>query len=110
MIRADSTGSGTRESWESMGLTRATSIVAVLGCVAAGSAHAGVSSGTASAWPHGTAIVSYASASALKAALAERPALIVRRLPELRVVEVRPHGDLIRFVDAVEGLPGIVDV
>ncbi len=93
-----------------MGLTRATSIIAAAGCIAAGAAQAGVSSGTANAWPRGTAIVSYASEPALRAALAEHEAQIVRRLPALRAVEVRPHGDLIRFVDAVERLPGIVEV
>ncbi len=93
-----------------MGLTRVTSIVAVAGCIAVGSAQAGVSSGTASAWPRGTAIVSYGSESALGAALAEHEAQILRRLPALRVVEVRPRGDLIRFVNAVEAFPGIVDV
>jgi subtilisin family serine protease len=93
-----------------MGLTRATSIVAVAGCIAAGGAHAGVSSGSASAWPRGTAIISYASEPALRAALAEHEAQVVRRLPALRVVEVRPRGDLVRFVDAVQGVRGIVYV
>ncbi len=93
-----------------MGLIRATSIIAAAGCIATGAAQAGVSSGTANAWPRGTAIVSYSSESALRAALAGHEAQIVRRLPALRAVEVRPRGDLIRFVDAVERLPGIVDV
>ena len=93
-----------------MGLTKATSIIAVAGCVVAGTAQAGVSSGSASAWPRGTAIVSYANEPALRAALAEHEAQIVRRLPALRAVEVRPRGDLIRFVNAVEALRGIDDV
>jgi subtilisin family serine protease len=93
-----------------MGLTRATSIAAACGCIAAGVAQAGVSSGTASAWPRGTAIVSYANEPALQAALAQHEAQIVRRLRALRAVEVRPRGDLVRFVDAVDALPGIVDV
>jgi subtilisin family serine protease len=93
-----------------MGFIRATSIIAAAGCIAAGAAHAGVSSGTANAWPRGTAIVSYSSEAALRTALAEHEAQIVRRLPALRAVEVRPRGDLIRFVDAVERLPGIVEV
>ena len=93
-----------------MGLIRATSIIAAAGCIAAGAAEAGVSSGSASAWPRGTAIVAYASEGALRAALAEHEAQVVRKLPALRAVEVRPRGDLIRFVDEVERLPGIVEV
>lgn len=93
-----------------MGLIRAIAIVGIAGAVAAGVAQAGVSSGSASAWPRGTAIVAYASEPALRAALSAQPAQVVRRLPALRVVEVRPRGDLIRFVDAVERLGGILDV
>ena len=94
----------------SIRLGRAIAVVAVTGCVVAGGAEAGLSSGTATAWPRGTAIVSYAGEPALRAALAEHEAQVVRRLPALRAVEVRPHGDLLRFVDAVEELPGIVEV
>ena len=96
-----------------MGLIRA-AMVGIAGATAisgaAGAAQAGVSSGTASAWPRGTAIVSYASEPELRAALAEQPAQVVRRLPALRAVEVRPRGDLIRFVDAVAQLRGIDEV
>ncbi|HXH89051.1 MAG TPA: S8 family serine peptidase [Gaiellaceae bacterium] len=59
------------------------------------------------AWPKGTAVVTYESKVALAAALAENLALVVRRLPSLRAVEVLPAGDVARFAAEVSGLPGI---
>jgi len=59
------------------------------------------------AWPKGTAVVTYESQVALAAALAENPALVVRRLPSLRAVEVLPAGDVAHFAAEVSGLPGI---
>ena len=62
------------------------------------------------AWPRGTVVVTYTSTSALNRALAGHRATVVRRLPALRAVELRPAGDLGRFAAAVSSLPGITRV
>ena len=93
-----------------MRLTATTTLAVFATAVVAGTAHAGVSSGSAAAWPRGTAVVAYTGEQALRDALAIRPARIVRRLPRLRVVELRPAGDVERSARALERLPGIVDV
>ena len=49
----------------------------------------------------------YRSGAALRHALGRFPARIVRRLPQLHAVEVRPHGNLRRFAEAVSSAPGI---
>jgi hypothetical protein len=46
--------------------------------------------GGSPAWPVGNAVVSYRSEQALAAALEQHPAQLVRRIPALRVVVVRP--------------------
>jgi subtilisin family serine protease len=59
--------------------------------------------------PRRTAVVTYTSSSALRAALRRHPAEIVRRLPDVRSVEVRPR-DPASFAEGVSTLPGIVAV
>jgi subtilisin family serine protease len=60
-----------------------------------------------SAWPGGVATVGYDSPGSLRAVLARFPGVVVRRVPQLRVAEVRPRGPLPAFAAAVSRLPGI---
>jgi len=62
------------------------------------------------AWPRGSAVVSYTGERALERALERHPAAVVRRLPALRVVEVRPRGDVERYAARLASEPGIVGV
>src|SRR5215210_1543200 len=55
------------------------------------------------------AVVTYETGAALRRALRTYPARIVRRLPDVRSVEVRP-ADPKRFTAGVRGLSGIVSV
>jgi subtilisin family serine protease len=56
-----------------------------------------------------TAVVTYRSAAALRSALNRYPARVVKRLPDVRAVEVRP-ADPAAFAEGVKALPGIVSV
>ena len=58
----------------------------------------------------GTAVVSYTSEAALRGALARHPARIVRRIPVLGVVELRPAHDVPRFAVELAREPGITQV
>lgn len=78
--------------------------------LAAGQAAPAVDHGTRTAWPRGSAVVSYTSERALKRALVRNPAVVVRRLPNLRVVEVRPRGDIERYAARLAAEPGIAAV
>ncbi len=78
--------------------------------ITAGSGTAAIDQGTRLAWPNGTAVVTYSGERALARALARHPALAVRRIPALRVVEVRPNSDLDRYATALAAEPGIVRV
>jgi subtilisin family serine protease len=78
--------------------------------LAAGPALPAVDQGARAAWPRGSAIVSYASEPALERALARHPATVVRRLRALRVVEVRPAGEIERYATRLSAEPGIVGV
>lgn len=62
------------------------------------------------AWPRGAAVVSYASESALRAALAREPAAVVRRIPALRIAVLRPPGSPDQFAQRLARLPGITSV
>src|SRR4051794_5892706 len=62
---------------------------------------------TAHAWPRGEASVAYSSLPALRSAIAQSPASILRRVPALRVAQVRPAGDAAAFAANVSRLPGI---
>ncbi|NUT56856.1 MAG: hypothetical protein HOQ03_12860, partial [Thermoleophilia bacterium] len=75
-----------------------------------GSALGATDSGSSAAWPGGTAVVTYASDGALAAALERHPARVVRRVPSLRVVAVRPAGTLERFARGLGAEPGIVRI
>ncbi|HEV8688263.1 MAG TPA: S8 family serine peptidase [Gaiellaceae bacterium] len=59
------------------------------------------------AWRSKTVIVGYTSDAALRDALRGRPATIVRVLPEVRAVEVRPKTDPAGFAAALAGSRGI---
>lgn len=76
----------------------------------AGSAAPAVDRGARAAWPGGTAVVAYSAEPALARALALHPATVVRRIPALRVVEVRPRGDVERYASSLATEPGIVSV
>jgi subtilisin family serine protease len=78
--------------------------------VTAASGTAAIEQGTRTAWPKGTAVVTYTGDHALAQALSRRPATIVRRIPALRVVEVRPRGRVDRYAAALASEPGIVSV
>lgn len=69
--------------------------------------HVGTVGPTVHAWPRGEASVGYSSLPALRSAFARFPARIVRTLPALRVVQVRPAGDAAAFAANVSRLPGI---
>jgi subtilisin family serine protease len=55
----------------------------------------------------GAVEIVYRSNVALRAALLQHPAVVVRRLPALHAVEVRPHGDARAFAAALRREPGI---
>lgn len=76
----------------------------------AGPASPAVDQGTRTAWPQGSAVVSYTGERALESALARHPAAVIRRLPALNVVEVRPRGDVGRYAARLAAEPGIVGV
>ena len=86
------------------------------GAVAAASLTAGAAvpaidqAAAVTAWPGGSAVISYADEPALERALARHPAPVVRRLRALRVVEVRPGGDVNRYAARLAAEPGIVGV
>ena len=79
-------------------------------CLTAGPALPAIDQGARVTWPLGSAVVSYTDERALEHALADHPAVVVRRLPALRVVEVRPRGDVDRYALALSAEPGIVAV
>lgn len=93
-----------------MRLLKAFSGVVAAAFLTAGPAAPGIDQGARTAWPRGTAVVSYAGSQELERALERYPAAIVRRLPKLRVVEVRPRGDLERYAARLRAEPGIVAV
>lgn len=90
------------ERWRQLGA--AAIAASAVFCLPATGAHAGP------AWPRGTAVVGYASEPALRAALAREPALVVRRIPALKIVVVRPAGNPLRYAARLAQLPGITSV
>lgn len=76
----------------------------------AGPALPAIDQGTRTAWPRGGAVVSYTGEPALERALARHPAAVIRRLPALNVVVVRPRGDVGRYAAGLAAEPGIVGV
>ena len=76
----------------------------------AGSGAAAIDEGTRTIWPNGTAVVTYSGEQALARALSRRPATVVRRIPALRVVAVRPRGSLDHYVAALASEPGIIRI
>jgi subtilisin family serine protease len=82
-------------------------VLTFLAASPAQASHVGTTGPTLHAWPRGEATVGYASLPALRSALAQHPAQVVRRLPALKVVQVRPAGDAAAFAAGVSSLPGI---
>jgi len=93
-----------------MRLLRAISGVIAAASLTAGPALPAIDPGARTVWPRGSAVVSYAGERALERALARHPAAVVRRLPALRVIEVRPRGDVERYAAGLAAEPGIVGV
>jgi len=93
-----------------MRLLRAISGAIAAAFLAAGPALPAIDQGARAAWPRGSAVVSYTGEPALARALARHPAIVVHRLPALRVVEVRPRGDIERYAARLAAEPGIVAV
>jgi subtilisin family serine protease len=83
-------------------------ILPILGAAAL-SVPAALSASAPSSPSAGTAVVTYESPSALRRALRRYPARIVRRLPDVRSVEVRP-ADPRSFAAGVARVPGIAAV
>ena len=85
--------------------------IAVLAALAlVGPAEAARDPQAAVAWPGGTAVVSYESEAALRAALERHPARVVRRVAALRVVALRPAGDVGAYASRIDAEPGIAGV
>ena len=78
--------------------------------VTAGSGLSAPDPGAHAPWPSGTAVVTYASESALAAALARHPGTVVRRIAALRVAAVRPAGPVEGYAGRLRGEPGILGV
>ena len=87
-----------------------TGLAALVVLVTSGTALAAPDSGEHAAWPQGTVVVTYAGAPALAAALARHPAPVVRRLPALRAVALKPSGDIGRYAALLAAEPGIARV
>ena len=83
-------------------------MLALLAC--AGSALGARDPGAPAAWPAGTAVISYESEAGVAAALERHPAQLVRRVPALRVVVVRPRGSVEAYAQRIGAEPGIVRV
>jgi subtilisin family serine protease len=75
-----------------------------------GAAMPGIGHRAPAARSTGSVVVSYAGEGALKQALARHPARVVRRIPALRVAEVRPAGDVGTFALVLAREPGITRV
>lgn len=93
-----------------MRLVNRIGIVALAALVLAGPAHAARDASAPVAWPGGTAVISYESEAALRTALARHPARVVRRVEPLRVVALRPAGDIGAYAARIRSEPGIVRV
>lgn len=91
-------------------MKRLTGLAALVVLVTSGTALAASDPGQHAAWPEGTVVVTYSTAPALAAALARHPAPVVRRLPALRAVALKPSGDLGRYATRLAGEPGIARV
>ena len=73
-------------------------VVAVLATfVITGAAMPGSTRSAPAARSAGSAVVSYTSERALRQALERHPARVVRRIPALRVAELRPAGEAASF-------------
>ena len=93
-----------------MRLVNLCGIAALATFVIAGAAMPGSNRGAAVARQAGNPVVSYASEGALRQALERHPARVVRKLPALRVAELRPTGDAETFALELAREPGITHV
>jgi subtilisin family serine protease len=85
--------------------------VAVLATFAiTGAAMPGSNRSAPAARSTGNAVVSYTSERALRQALERHPARVVRRIPVLRVAELRPASDAATFALEIAREPGITSV
>ena len=85
-------------------------ITALAALVLGGPAHGARDPLSSAVWPSGTAVIAYESERALAAALERHPARIVRKIPALRTVAVRPIGHPGAYAARVDAEPGIVRV
>ena len=85
----------------------ASAFFAIFAASPASASHRGTAAPTIDVWPRSEATVGYASLPALNAALAHYRVRIVRRLPALRVVQVRPAGAPAAFAASLSRRPGI---
>src|SRR4051794_8757886 len=65
------------------------------------------SASDSAAWPEGVVVVGYRTTVALRTLLARHPARLVRRLPALRVAELRPAGGLGRYAALARSVRGV---
>ncbi|HEY7793865.1 MAG TPA: S8 family serine peptidase [Gaiellaceae bacterium] len=86
---------------------KATAAAALAASVLAASSQAARDPAAGVVWPNSTAVVTYSTEHALDRALARHPARAVRRLPGLRVVALRPAGDVSRYAALLAAEPGI---
>lgn len=93
-----------------VGLLRLVSGLLVAALLAAGSGAAAPDATARTGLTRGTAVVTYADAASLARALGRHGGVVVRRIPALRVAEIRPRGDAARYGDALAAEPGIVRV
>ena len=84
-------------------------VAAILSILGAATLAAPAAMSASPAPAQGTAVVTYEHRTALRRALDRFPARIVRRLPDVRSVEVRP-ADLRSFASGVSRLSGIASV
>ena len=76
----------------------------------AGGAWAGTGGRESSRWTDGTAVVGYRTAADLERALDARPAVIVRAIPALKTVELRPKQAIAAYAAWIAVRPGITSV
>ncbi len=81
--------------------------LAIVAASPAAAGQLGATGTSARAWPRAEATIGYTTPAALRAALVLCPAQVVRRIPALRVAQVRPAGSVDGFAANISRLPGI---
>jgi len=85
-------------------------VVFVFAGFGAAGAWAGTGGERSIEWSDGTAVVGYRTAADLQRALEARPARIVRAIPSLKVVELRPRQAVASYAAWIALRPGITSV